>query len=174
MHIVTREHAAAQGRALAGALALADLAGWQIDRSAALILPPVYRNYLHVPTADLLLVPSIEPSRADLDIVGRGMRQARCDALVVKAATEVRRTLYCALGTWGRHENRWRHARRLWLSSRNEPWLVPDPAEAEQVALFYRLTSGPIRISPEPFVCRDLSAGLDRADAYLAAAWGEL
>ena len=101
MHIVTREHAAAQARALAGALALADLVGWQIDRSAALILPPVYRNYLHVPAADLLLVPSIEPSRADLDIVGRGMRQARCDALVVKAASEGRRTLYCALGTWG-------------------------------------------------------------------------
>ena len=51
---------------------------------------------------------------------------------------------------------------------------MPDPAEAEQVALYYRLTSGPIRISPEPFVCADISAGLDRADAYLAAAWGEL
>ena len=35
---------------------------------------------VHVEQAQLLLVPSIEPSRRDLEVVGRGMREARCDA----------------------------------------------------------------------------------------------
>lgn len=175
MYIVTREHAAAQARVLSGALALADLAGWTIDRSSSLILRAPFRNYLHIEQAQLLLVPSVEPSRTDLDVVGRGMREARCDALVVKASSEGRRTLYCALGTWGRHDNRWRHDRRLWLSQRNEAWPVPDPA-AEETDVFYRLTPGRVRVGVEPFVRtdREIAAGLDRADAWLAAVWGVL
>jgi hypothetical protein len=175
MYIVTREHAAAQARVLSGALALADLAGWKIDRASSLILRAPFRNYLHIEQAQLLLVPSVEPSRCDLDTVSRGMREARCDALVVKASSDARRTLYCALGMWGRNDNRWCHERRLWLSQRNEAWLVPDPA-AEEIDVFYRLNPGRVRIGLEPFVCtdRDIVAGLDRADAYLAAVWGEL
>ncbi|MEK9209623.1 hypothetical protein [Sphingomonas sp. 2378] len=64
-------------------------------------------------TADLLLVPSIEPSRGNLRTVDRGMREARCDALVVKASSEGRRTLYIAYGQWRRKENVWCHGRRL-------------------------------------------------------------
>lgn len=48
MFIVTREHALAQARVLSGALALADVAAWTIDRSSSLLLPPGFRNYLHV------------------------------------------------------------------------------------------------------------------------------
>lgn len=175
MHIVNRGHAAAEARALSGALAIADLAGWAINRSSSLILRPPFQKYLHVEEAELLLVPSAEPSRADIETVGRGMREARCDALVVKASSGGRRTLYCALGKWGRNDNHWRHDRRLWLSQHNEAWLVPDPA-AEEIDVFFRLNPGRIRIGLEPFVCsdRDIAAGLDRADAYLAAVWGEL
>ncbi|RSV15321.1 hypothetical protein CA236_15035 [Sphingomonas sp. ABOLG] len=169
------ERRLAEARALSGALALADLAGWNISPSSSLILPPPFRNYLHVEQAQLLLVPSIEPSRCDLEIVGRGMREARCDALVVKASSEGRRTLCCDLGKWGRQGNNWKHSRRLWLSHHNEAWLVPDPAEPVEVDLFYRLTPGPLRIGFEPFICADpdIDAGLDRADAYLAAVWGD-
>ncbi|MDF2496107.1 hypothetical protein [Sphingomonas sp.] len=174
MYIVTPERKLAEACALSGALALADLAGWRISRSSSLILSPPFRNYLHIEQAQLLLVPSIEPSRRDLAVVGRGMREARCDALVVKASSEGRRTLYCAFGKWGRQDNRWHHSRRLWLSRDNEAWLVPDPAEPVEIDLFYRLTPGPLRIL-EPFVCTelDIGAGLDRADAFLAAVWGD-
>ena len=174
MHIVTREYAAAQARALSGALALADLAGWNIDRSSSLILSAPFRNYLHIEQAQLLLVPSTEPSRGDLDTVGRCMREARCDALVVKPSSEGRRTLYCALGTWRRHDNHWQHDRRLWLSHSNEVWLVPDPAEEKGKDIFCRLTSSRVRIGVQSLVCsdREIVAGLDRADAYLADVWG--
>jgi hypothetical protein len=97
---ITRERAAAQARALSGALALANLAGWKINPSSSLIFAPPFRNYLHVEQAQLLLVPSIEPSRGDLAVVGPCMREARCDALVVKASSEGCRTLYCAIGEW--------------------------------------------------------------------------
>ena len=174
MYSKNSERALAEARALSGALALADLAGWKINTSSSLILPPPFRNYLHIEEAQLLLVPSAEPSRCDLEIVGRGMREARCDALVVKASMAGRRTLYCAVGSWGRNDNHWQHARRLWLSRSNEAWLVPDPAEAE-IDLFYRLNPGRIRIGVEPFVSADpdIAVGLDRADAFLAAVWGD-
>lgn len=176
MFIVTREHELAQARVLSGALALADLAAWTIDRSSSLLLPPGFRNYLHVAQAELLLVPSIEPSCGDLRLVGRAMREARCDALVVKASTEGTRTLYCAVGHWRRDGNHWHHGRRLWLSRYNEPWLVADPAEAEEVEVFYQLNGGRLRagIEPPTYSDHDLAAGLLRGDAYLAAVWGEL
>ena len=52
---------------------------------------------------------------------------------------------------------------------------MPDPA-AEEIDAFYRLNPGRVRIGLESFVCpdREIAAGLDRADAYLAAALGEL
>jgi hypothetical protein len=175
MYIVTRERAAAQARALSGALALANLAGWKIERSSSLILAPPFRNYLHVEQAQLLLVPSIEPSRGDLDVVGRGMREARCDALVVKASSEGHRTLYCAVGEWLRRDNHWRHARRLWLSRTNEAWLVADPMEYEEPEVFYRLAAGRLRpsIDPPTYNHGELAAGFARADACLAAVWGD-
>jgi len=175
MYIVTRERELARARALSGALAIADLAGWRIDRSVP-ILPMPFRNYLHIATAELLLVPSIEPSRGDLDTVERGTRIARCDALVVKASSEGNHTLYCAVGEWQRHGTLWHHARRLWLSSRNEAWLVPDPDEPEESDAVFRLTGSRLRPMvparlPAASAGRNPAAGLARGDAYIAAAW---
>ena len=175
MYIVTRERELARARALSGALAIADLAGWQIDRSVP-ILPMPFRNYLHIATAELLLVPSIEPSRGDLDTVERGTRIARCDALVVKASSEGNNTLYCAVGEWQRHGTLWHHARRLWLSSRNEAWLVPDPNEPEESDAVFRLTGSRLRpMVPArlPGAGRNFASGLARGDAYIAAAWSQ-
>ncbi|WP_231420678.1 hypothetical protein [Sphingomonas sp. Leaf205] len=181
MYIVTRERELARARALSGALAIADLAGWQIDRSVP-ILPMPFRNYLHIATAELLLVPSIEPSRGDLDTVERGTRIARCDALVVKASSEGNNTLYCAVGEWQRHGTLWHHARRLWLSSRNEAWLVPDPDEPEESDAVFRLTGSRLRpMVPARLPAtgagagagRNFAPGLARGDAYVAAAWSQ-
>ena len=96
MYIVTPERELAKARALSGALAIAQRASWRIDRSVP-ILPVPVRNSLHIAAAELLLVPSIEPSRGDLDTVERGTRIARCDALVVKASSAGHRTVYCAV-----------------------------------------------------------------------------
>jgi hypothetical protein len=178
MYIVTRERELARARALSGALAIADLAGWRIDRSVP-ILPMPFRNYLHIAAAELLLVPSIEPSRGDLDTVERGTRIARCDALVVKASSAGHHTLYCAVAQWQRHGSVWHHARRLWLSSSNEAWLIPDPNEPDESEAVFRLTGGgrlramiPTRL-PAASADRELALGLARADAYVAAAWSQ-
>ena len=47
MYIVTRERELAQARALSGALAIAERAGWRIDRSVP-ILPMPFRNFLSI------------------------------------------------------------------------------------------------------------------------------
>lgn len=177
MYIVNRERELAQARALSGALAIAERAGWRIDRSVP-ILPMPFRNFLHIAAAELLLVPSIEPSRGDLDTVERGTRVARCDALVVKASSGDHRTLYCAVGEWQRNGTVWHHAKRLWLSRGNEGWLVPDPAEPDESGPVFRLSPGrlrpmmPARLSAADGGC-DLKPGLARADAFLAAVWGD-
>ena len=177
MYIVNRERELAQARALSGALAIAERAGWRIDRSVP-ILPIPFRNFLHIAAAELLLVPSIEPSRGDLDTVERGTRIARCDALVVKASSIGSRTLYCAVGEWQRHGTVWHHVRRLWLSRTSEAWLVPDPAEPDESDAIFRLSPGrlrpmrPARLSAADGGC-DLKPGLARADAFLGAVWGD-
>ncbi len=177
MYIVNRERELAQSRALSGALAIAQRAGWRIDRSVP-ILPAAFRNFLHIAGAELLLVPSIEPSRGDIDTVERGTRVARCDALVVKASSIGHRTIYCAVGEWQRHGTVWHHARRLWLSRSNDGWLVPDPAEPDESGAVFRLSPGRLRpmmkarLSAADGGC-DLAPGLARADAFLAAVWGD-
>jgi hypothetical protein len=151
MYIVIKERALAQARALSGTLALAEQAGWTFDHKAPLMLRAPFSHYLHVAATDLLLVPSIKPTRRDLAIVHRGMREACRDALVVKASSEGRRTLYIAYGQWGRQENVWCHGRRLWLSPHGKAWLVPDPHDSDNPHLSMRLPSrvrGPVRGHP--------------------------
>ena len=44
MYLVTKERALAQARALSGALALAERAGWHLDRRTPLMLRPPFSN----------------------------------------------------------------------------------------------------------------------------------
>ncbi len=177
MYLVTKERALAQARALSGALALAERAGWTFDRTAPLMLRPPFSNYLHVAAAELLLVPSIDPSRGDIAIIDRGMREARCDALVVKASTAGKPVLYCAVGRWRREQNLWCHERRLWLDEHGHIWLVADHAWAEDPKTSILLL-GPKRLqvaSVPPWLCaREMTAGFERADAFLSKIWGDL
>lgn len=173
MYIVTKERALAQARALSGALALADLAKWRFDRSSSLILRQPFSNYLHVASAELLLVPSIEPSRGDLDVVDRGMREARCDALVVKVSSEGKPLLSCAFGRWQRAGNEWCHERRLWLTRFGQAWLVPDPVWAEDSNTAILLGPKRCQIASEPPARDDDEAarGFARADKFLQQVW---
>ncbi|MEH3036303.1 MAG: hypothetical protein PGN23_07425 [Sphingomonas adhaesiva] len=175
MYIMTKERALAQMRALTATQALAMLVGWQSDPATRLLLRPPFSEWFYAASADLLLVPSIEPTRGDLAIVERGMREARCDALVVKASSEGRRTLYIAYGQWGRQENAWCHGRRLWLSPRGEAWLVPDPHDSDDPHLSMQLTERRLQVASHPPARDEQEAidGLDRADAFLAQLWGD-
>ncbi len=175
MYLVTKERALAQARALSGALALAERAGWTFDRKTPLMLRPPFSNYLHVAAAELLLVPSIDPSRGDLAIVDRGMREARCDALVVKASTAGKPMLYCAVGRWRRHQNLWCHERRPWLDEHGHIWLVAEHVWAEDAETSILLL-GPKRmqvasVPPWPYP-HEMAPGFERADAFLRAIWG--
>ncbi|MGJ3628156.1 hypothetical protein AB5I41_16490 [Sphingomonas sp. MMS24-JH45] len=51
MYIVTKERALAEARALSGALALAERAGWHFDRKTPPTPRPPFSNYLHVAAA---------------------------------------------------------------------------------------------------------------------------
>lgn len=94
MYIVNRERELAQARALSGA-----------STGRCRSCPSLSEIFF----TSLPLVPSIEPSRGDLDTVERGTRIARCDALVVKASSAGHRTIYCAVGEWQRHGTVWHH-----------------------------------------------------------------
>lgn len=170
MYIVTRERALAVECAQAGADVIAERAGWRADPSD-ILLTSGFRDFRYIPNAELLLVPSCDPTRADLVRVARGMSATRSDALVVKAAMEGRRTLYCTVALWHGLARDWHHSRRLWLSRRNEAWLVPNPADTEESGAAFRLTSGRLRIAEAPPAedPAEILAGLDRADAWLAA-----
>ena len=176
MYLVIKERALAQARALSGALALAERAGWTFDRASSLMLRAPFSNYLHVAVSELLLVPSIEPSRGDLDIVDRGMREARCDALVVKASTSGKPMLYCAVGRWRRQQNLWCHERRPWLTEHGQIWLVADHAWAEDARTSILLGPKRLQVASEPprLCAREMAAGFDRADVFLAQIWGDL
>ena len=176
MYLVTKERALAQARALSGALALAKRAGWTFDRAAPLMLPPPFSNYLHVAAAELLLMPSIDPSRRDLAIIDRGMRKVRCDALVVKASTAGKPMLYCAVGRWRRDQNLWCHERRPWLTEQGQIWLVAEHAWAEDARTSILLGPKRLRVASEPprSCAREMAAGFERADAFLTQIWGDL
>lgn len=168
------EHELAKARALAGALAIADRVGWEDEQTHAL-LPPAFRSFRYVASSELLLVPSGEPTRADLALIDRGMRLARAEALVVRASIAGRLTLYCAVGEWRREGNVWHHDLMLWLSSGGAPWLVPDPAVDAETVTTFQLTPGRLRPADQPpaYDGGDARAGRDRADAFLAAVWGD-
>nr|WP_314470591.1 hypothetical protein [uncultured Sphingomonas sp.] len=174
MYIVTKERALAQARALSGALALAERAGWTFDRKAPLMLRPPFSNYLHVASAELLLVPSVDPTRRDLAIVDRGMREARCDALVVKASTSGKPMLYCAVGRWRREQNLWCHERRPWLTEHGQVWLVAEHAWAEDAKTSILLGPKRLQVASERprLSAREMAEGFERADTFLAQIWG--
>jgi hypothetical protein len=176
MYLVTKERALAQARALSGALALAERAGWHFDRRTPLMLRAPFSNYLHVAASELLLVPSIEPCRGDLDIVDRGMREARCDALVVKASTAGKPMLYCAVGRWRRQQNLWCHERRPWLTEHGQVWLVAEHAWAEDPGTSILLGPKRLQVAPEPprLYAHEMAAGFERADVFLTQIWGDL
>lgn len=169
MYLANAERELSRARALSAALVMAEKAGWPICRAEPL-MPIPFRNYLYVDTAQLLLSPSSEPGRADVEVVDRGMRMARSDAIIVKTSSGEKQIAYCAVGLWRREANEWHHGLRIWASLVGSLWLLPDPADPETRAAF-RLTGK--RLSAETVTegARIDPAGFDRADALLAAAW---
>lgn len=170
MYIVTRERAQAIKCAQQGADVIAERAGWKPDASH-LLLPAEFRDFRYMPKAELLVVPSGDPTRADLVHVARCMSIARSDALVIKAAMVERPTVYCTVALWAGVARSWHHSRRLWLSRQNEAWLVADPADVDESDAAFRLTNQRLRLAEAPPSAdpAEIRAGIDRADAWLAA-----
>ncbi|WP_332746798.1 hypothetical protein [Sphingomonas sp. ZB1N12] len=166
MYSITPELRAAHARALVGALRLAEIAPWSFHKWALALSPP-FCSYLYVASAELLLVPSVNSGPRDMQIVGRGMRDARSDALIVSPNLDDdgQLALRYSLGIWHRDANAWYGPLLLWMASSGELWLVPDAA-ANADRTCFRLTSS--RFSQGEVPWRDAaerSTGLCRAQA---------
>lgn len=137
-----KEHYAREARALAGALALARIAGWTIDRDMG---APTLTN--------VLLAPSVMTDGADLAAIGRVMGQVRADAVVVKPGPgDAHPTLICAVGIRAPGGIRWRRSTMLWLDTLAQAYLVPDPDDRDADAVGFRLSPMPLQpCSPAPW-----------------------
>jgi hypothetical protein len=137
MYSITPELRAAHARALVGALRLAEIAPWSFHKWAPALSPP-FCSYLYVASAELLLVPSVNSGPRDMQIVGRGMRDARSDGLIVSPShdDDGQLALRYSLGIWHRDANAWYGPLLLWMASSGELWLVPTrrPTLTERVS----------------------------------------
>ncbi len=165
--LVNITRAAADVRAQTLALALAETIGWTVDRAGPALSTP-FASYLHVPSAQLLLV----PTTAGLDFARRqdepATRLCRSDALIL-SLPENGRPLF-AFATWARSATCWTLPLLLWLGTSGEPWLVPTGENGDRLG--FRLVDAlhsAGRVPWEDHATR--RAGLDRATAWLAEAW---
>ncbi|EMD82898.1 hypothetical protein [Pacificimonas flava] len=142
---------------------LAEHLGWKpIARPE--LLPPPLRNYLYEPSADLILISSVNEC---LSNVLAGIRSVRCTALMVECGrrTDGRPTLYCVLIRCVRGREYTHAELRLWASETGDLFLVPDPDGTEPDGASYALRRCRIEPADAPFSnARDLERGLARAE----------
>ena len=161
--------AAAEARALRLALALAARVGWTLDRTGPALSTP-FAGYLHIASAQLLLVPTV----AGLDYARRQVdpatRACRSDAIIVSLTGNTLPGF--ALATWSRTCTGWTMPLALWLAPGGESWLVPPPGSFDRLAV--RLVDRLHTVGGLPW--DDFSNrfdGFDRAAAWLEALEGE-
>ncbi|EMD83317.1 hypothetical protein [Pacificimonas flava] len=131
------------------------------------LLPPPLRSYRYEPSADLILIPSVDER---IPRVLAGIRSLRCTALMVECGsrTDGRATLYCVLICCVRGREYTHAELRLWASETGDLFLVADPDGTEPDGASYALRRCRIEPADVPFAnARDLERGLARAEALL-------
>lgn len=164
----------AEAEVIAATLAIAKEAGWTIDRHAPL-LPKEFWNYLYVPAAELLLVPTINHRNEDRFAVNRATREARSDALVVAmgGASIVNRHAFVKIAVWGREHTTWFGPHVPWCAPDRVMWLIPEPGGGIDGEPSFLLKGGRLRKSIAPWEgSGDLTRGLQAATAMINAALG--
>lgn len=141
-----RERRLAEHRVLSAALTLARLAGWTLDRHAPL-LPRQFQDYLYVPQAELLLVPTLGPHGRIKAEATKASREARSDALLIMLGRSSEGVIvpYISVGLWKREKTVWHGPHLVWLYVDGEPWLVPDPRGGNPDEPNLRLSHRPLR-----------------------------
>ena len=167
MIYMTGSSRTSHSHALAGALAIASLAGWHfVDRPE--LLPRRFAGGLYEPEADLVLLAWAEGE--SFGAVADALRHVRGAAVIVMPGRNVRgeTMLYVSLARGARGEVDWHHGLRVWVSARDEAWLVPDPAGAEPDGASFRLTRAPLRPAGAPWAdLREQDFGFGNADMQL-------
>jgi len=164
----------AEAEAIAAALAIAKEASWKIDRHAPL-LPKEFWNYLYIPAAELLLVPTTNRRNEDRFAVNRATREARSDALVVAVggASTVVRQAFVSIALWGRDSTAWFGPHMPWRSVDGTLWLIPDADGGIDDEPSFILNAGRVREGVVPWKSiEDRTRGLHAATAIINAAIG--
>ncbi|MFD1789594.1 hypothetical protein ACFSC3_18730 [Sphingomonas floccifaciens] len=118
----------AEAQVIDASLTLVKAAGWTIEKDATIALPDDFWNYLYVPEASVLLVPTTSDPRTLRATVSTGVRAARSDALVLSVMRSAdglpqMSALVCQWSMLGAH---WYGPHLPWVAPDGGIWLVPD------------------------------------------------
>ncbi|MEN2786755.1 hypothetical protein ACFOKI_01350 [Sphingomonas qilianensis] len=159
---------AAEIRALTATLAIAGQARWSIGRVGPVLDLPV-ANYLYVDRAQLLLIPTSSALPRAMAVADRAMRQARSDALIIRAVNGHPDKIELALGQWKLTENQWYMPMTLWHRSRRPLWLVPDPYHVAVRHECFELHDATMRSAAAPWAgLHEYREGLDQGAAWMS------
>ena len=159
---------AAEARALAAALAVANRAGWHLTRTGA-ALSATYGNYLYAYLPELLLVPTSAGVPFAARLADGAVREARSDALVVSAAGP---EIAFALALWSSAGTRWQVPVVPWLGTDEVLWMVTGENRAPGGAggTAFPLRARRLVDEPAPWAtARERAAGEERAARWLAS-----
>jgi hypothetical protein len=136
--------------ALTGALAIAQLAGWQFVHRPEL-LPPQLADALYDPEADLLLIAWAEGDA--FGAVAEALRDIRMTAVMVRPGRTMRgdATLYVSVARCARGQIHWHHGLRVWVNAQDRAWLVPDPDGDDLDGACFRLARAPLQPAGRPW-----------------------
>ncbi len=118
----------AEAQVIGASLTLVKTAGWTIEKGATIALPDDFWNYLYVPEASVLLVPTANDPRTLRGTVSAGVRAARSDALVLSLTRPAdgfpqMSVHICQWSMLGAH---WYGPHLPWVAPHGGIWLVPD------------------------------------------------
>ena len=165
--IQDKKRATAEAGALQMALVLAAKVGWRFGRGP--LLHQRFASFLHVETAQLLLVPSTAGLPFAMRQLGPVIRETRSDALIVSRPTDAAPTF--AFAWWGFAETRWISLLTLWLTESGAAWLVPHADDYDELGI--ELVDKLHRIAGLPWTCpAERHAGSRRAHEWMARSAG--
>ena len=152
------------GRGLQLVYALAGKVGWTIDSVGPALSTP-FAGYLHIPSAQLLLVATVAGLDEAIRQVEPATRTCRSDALVLSVADG--ETPMFVFAAWSTTGTIWTQPLVLWLNEAGETWIVPPRGKLD--GLGFGLVDALHRAAHVPWDdAAAHRAGLDRAAAWLA------
>jgi len=161
----------AETRAITAALTVARQFEWAFDRTAPVILGPTMQTFLYIDSAQLLLIPSIDHTGSERGQVEMLMREARCDALLVKVgrARDGQVQVFAQIVLWSRRGNRWTGSHIPWAGEGGELLFAPDPNETyAEPAWFAMRNDRIVSILPPCSNDREFADGIARARTLFA------